>query len=148
MEETNNNNEQKTVCGLNENVYVGLMNLALVITQIGWIVSIVLWGVGRDKSELVKEQGKNVLNWVISWVIYSLILLFFGIGKIFTSLFSGMHGNYFGFGSLASYFENFSIFALTATAISIFLVVCPIIGALKGFDGQTWRYPLAIRFLK
>ncbi|KAA6328939.1 hypothetical protein EZS27_022208 [termite gut metagenome] len=135
MEEKNNNNEQKTVCGLNENVFVGLMNLALVITKIGWIVSIVLWAVGKDKSEFVQEQGKNVLNWIISWVIYSLILLFFGIGKV---IFSGMHGIYFGFGS----------FMVIAIGIFLFLVICPIIGALKGFNGQTWRYPLAIRFLR
>ncbi|KAA6342468.1 hypothetical protein EZS27_009798 [termite gut metagenome] len=146
--EEKNNNEQKTVCGLNENVYVGLMNLALVITQIGWIVSIVLWAVGKDKSEFVKIQGKNILNWIISWIIYSLILLFFGIGRFFTFLFSGMHTNHFGFGSFPGSFEGFFMLAPIAIAIAIFLVICPIIGALKGFNGETWRYPLAIRFLK
>jgi uncharacterized Tic20 family protein len=140
MEEGNSNNEQKIICGLNENVFVGLMNLALVFNNIGWVISIVLWGVGKDKSEFVKKQGENILNWIISWVIYGLILLFLGVGRVFMPLVIGIHGNSFGF----DFFKSF----LIVIAIAIFLFICPIIGALKGFKGKTWRYPLAIRFLR
>ena len=71
------------------------MNLIVLLPYIGWILSIVAWVVAKEKSEKIDKQGKNILNWMISYLLYaiaiSFILMFITIiGGILTLVVGGI----------------------------------------------------------
>ena len=78
----------------------------------------------RDGHPLVDDQGREALNFQISWTIYliaNFILFFTIIGAVIA----------------------IPIFFI----LPVFHVVCMIIAAIKANDGVAFRYPLCIRFL-
>jgi uncharacterized Tic20 family protein len=81
----------------------------------------VLWQTQKDKMPALDPHGKEVVNWMISETIYlvaSIILIFFLIGIILLPV------------------------------VALIGIIFPIIGGIKANNGELWRYPLAIRFLK
>ncbi|MCL2116796.1 MAG: DUF4870 domain-containing protein [Planctomycetaceae bacterium] len=113
---------QKT-WGMTEHTYCMLMHLSTLLSGSGFgiAVPIVLWAVNKDQSQVIDQHGKNVLNFIISMLIYafaSIPLTFVGIGIV------------------------------TLIAIAIVAIVFPIIAAVKANDGKYWPYPLCIRFFK
>lgn len=92
------------------------------ITGIGWLVGpLIVWLIKKDQYPLVDENGKEALNFQISMLIYSIVafLLVFVIIGIPLLI-----------------------------AIAIFDIVAPIIAGVKVNNGEQYRYPLTIRFLK
>ena len=105
--------------------YCMLMHLsqfAAIIVPFGGIaLPIIMWVTNKDKSSIIDQHGKNILNWMISFYIYVsisafLILLIVGI------------------------------FALIA--LSLFAVIFAIIGAIKANNKEIFNYPLSITFIK
>jgi uncharacterized Tic20 family protein len=87
----------------------------------GIIAPIVIWQAKKDEMPELDEHGKNAMNWLITWVLYmavSLVLAFVVVG-IPLLIVGGVLG-----------------------------VVFPILAAVKANEGQVWKYPLAIPFLK
>jgi uncharacterized Tic20 family protein len=87
----------------------------------GLILPIVLWQVKKDESPIIDQHGKNVTNWVISSAIYfavSAVLVFALIG------------------------------ILLLPVIALLSLIFSIVGGLKAKDGEVWKYPLTINFLK
>ncbi len=89
---------------------------------IGWIVvPLIIWLMKRDESPFVNEQGKEAINFQISFAIYLAIcgiLMFILIG--------------------------FPLAILLCLAQIILIVVA----ALQVKEGVSYRYPATIRFLK
>ncbi len=109
--------------GMNENTYGMLLHLSqlLSFSGAGIAVPIIMWAVNKDKSGTVDRHGKNVLNWLISELIYAigcavLCLVLIGIPL--------------------------------AVALVVIGIVFPIIGAVKANNGDEWKYPMSIAFLK
>lgn len=125
--------------GLHESSYLGLMNFLIFVPYVGWVVPLVLWIIGKDKSEKVNEQGKYILNWYISWFIFGIILL-----VAFLAFF--MPGIAGGIASPLSLII-FTFWPITLL-IGIMVVAFPIIGGINGLNGKTWKYPLSMRILK
>lgn len=105
------------VLGMDSNTYCLLMHLSQLVVTI--IVPIVLWVIAKDKSPMIDAQGKIILNWFLSALIYLIV---------------------FAFASLILVGIPF----LMATAIC--MIVFPIIAAVKASKGETWKYPLSIPF--
>jgi uncharacterized protein len=85
----------------------------------GLILPIVLWQLKKDQLPGIDAHGRNVVNWIISEIIYAAgcaILIFFFIG------------------------------IPMLVALGVLGVVFTIIGAIKANEGEIWRYPLSIRF--
>ena len=82
---------------------------------------LVLWLIKKDQDALVDATGKEVLNFQISAFIYGIVcaLLFF--------VFIGV---------------------ILLPILIIMVVVYTIIGAMKANEGQLYRYPFTIRFIK
>jgi len=82
----------------------------------------VIWMIQKDKSPFVEDQGKEALNFQITMGIagiVSLILIpLFGLG------------------------------VLLLLAVGVVDLVFIIIAAMKANEGQAYRYPFAIRFIK
>jgi hypothetical protein len=111
--------------GMEANQFCMLMHLSqfagLVVPMGGLILPIVMWTANKDKSDIVNQHGKNILNWIISSFIYlfvSIILTFLLIG----------------------------IPILIATVICS--LIFTIVGAVKANNGEVYKYPLSIPFLK
>jgi len=103
-------------------LFLHLSQLASVIVPLaGIILPIVLWQTQKEKMPALDAHGKMVVNWMISCVIYSIASVILMLVLI-------------GF--------------LLILGVAVLAVVFPIIGAIKANNGELWKYPLAIRFLK
>ncbi|WP_437185498.1 DUF4870 domain-containing protein [Planctomicrobium sp. SH668] len=90
------------------------------VPLLGFIAPIVIWQLKKDEFPALNAHGRNITNWMISVVIYSIIgfmLAFVLIGIPFLML-------------------------LVAVA-----VIFPIIGGIKASEGVAWKYPGTISFL-
>ena len=104
-------------------VVAHLSQLLDLVTGIGgFIVPLILWLTQRDKVLNMDEHGKQILNFQISALIYSIIC----IPLIFL----------FGLGILA------------LIALGLLVLIFPIINAIKASNGEPTYYPLSIQFLK
>lgn len=84
------------------------------------IAPLIIWLMKRDEYPFVMEQGKEVLNFQISLIVYGVvcfILMFVLVGMILLPL------------------------------LLIFALVLTIIGTIKANDGQHYRYPFIFRLL-
>jgi uncharacterized Tic20 family protein len=82
---------------------------------------LVLWLIKKDEDALVDANGKEVLNFQISAFIYGIVCALLALIVI-------------GF------------FLLPILIIGV--IVYTIIGAMKANEGQVYRYPFSIRFIK
>ncbi len=95
---------------------------AFIIPAVGNIVGpLILWQIKKDEYPFVDEQGKEALNFQISMTIYALI-------------------------SAVLIVVCIGVFLLVA--IAIVDLVFLLIAAVKTNNGQAYRYPLSIRFIK
>lgn len=87
----------------------------------GIIAPIVIWQTQKDEMPELDQHGKNAVNWIITFVI------FFCVFGLLSFVFIGIP------------------FLIVLLALN---VVFPIIAAVKANEGQVWRYPLSITFIK
>jgi uncharacterized Tic20 family protein len=98
----------------------------LVIPVVGCIVGpLIVWQIKKEEFPFVDEQGKEAVNFQISMSLYLLISAPIWILLSFVC-----------------------IGVLIPVAISIVDLVFLLIAAVKANDGQHYRYPLTIRFIK
>ena len=88
---------------------------------LGYAAPIVIWQIKKDELPELDAHGKNVVNWMISLLIYLcvsavLIVVIIGIPMLIV--------------------------------LGVLAIIFPIIGALKANNGEVWRYPLSISFFK
>ncbi|MDQ0063907.1 DUF4870 domain-containing protein [Paenibacillus harenae] len=82
---------------------------------------LIIWLIKKDQSPYVNAHGKESLNFQISILIYGLV------SAILWLVFIGI---------------------FVSIAVGIFWLVMTIIGTIRATEGQYYRYPLTIRFLK
>jgi uncharacterized Tic20 family protein len=99
----------------------GLSGLILSFALAHIVVPLVIWLVKRADSPEIDSTGKEVLNFQITYTIYSLIA-----------------------GALCFVLIGFLILPI----VLIVWLVCIIIAAVKTSNGETYRYPATIRFLQ
>lgn len=103
-------------------MFIHLSQLAsMAVPGAGVILPIVLWQIKKDEMPDIDAHGKNVANWIISLLIY-----------LFVS------------GLLCFVFIGF----LLLPVLVILSILFPILGGLKANNGEVWKYPMAISFLK
>jgi uncharacterized protein len=95
--------------------------LGTVAPIIGLAAPIVIWQMKKDEMPIIDVHGKNVMNWIISFVIYCAGSIVLAIVLIGIPL----------------------LLALAAVSI-----IFPIIGGIKANNGEVWQYPLSMKFLK
>jgi uncharacterized protein len=92
-----------------------------VVPLAGLVTPIIIWQLKKNDLPGLDIHGKNVVNWIISDLIY------IAIGYILCFVLIG-----------------FPILI----ALGIVSIVFPIIGGIKANNGEVWKYPLTIRFVK
>lgn len=112
----------KPLFGLTENSYLMLMHLSqllgLAIPLAGFVAPVIMWITNKDTNASVDLHGKNILNFTISYLIYSAVLAItiIGIPLLFV--------------------------------LGIVYIVFVVMAALKANNGEYWRYPFIIQFFK
>jgi len=98
----------------------------LVVPVVGCIIGpLIVWQIKKEEFPFVDEQGKEAVNFQISMSLYLLISAVIWIPLSF-----------------------FCIGVLIPAAISIVDLVFLLIAAVKANNGEHYRYPLTIRFIK
>lgn len=124
-----------------------------------FIFPIIIWSTNKDKSDYVNEQGKETINFQLSLFLYSLILAMIAIPTLLFIFFRNIN-----FSTITDWdnivfedlnFENNStlltvaIFAIVAFGFlkvaEFFLIIY---ASVKTSNGEDFKYPLNIRFLK
>lgn len=104
-------------------VLMHLSQLLNLVTGLGGlIVPLIIWVTQKDKVTHMDKQGKEVVNFQISMILFAFIaipcILLFGLG------------------------------ILMLIAIGIFNLIMPIIGGIKASNGEFFEYPFKINFIK
>lgn len=103
-------------------VITHLSQLANLFTGLGGlIIPLILWATQKDKVYQMDEQGKRIVNFQLSLLVYCIISIPFII--------------LFGLGILA------------LIVIGIISVIFPIINAIKSSNGESPTYPLSLNFI-
>ncbi len=94
----------------------------LVVPVVGCIIGpLVIWQIKKEEFTFVDEQGKEAVNFQISMLIYGIVaglLCFVCVGFVLLP------------------------------AVAVFDLIFLLIAAVKANDGEHYRYPLTIRFIK
>lgn len=123
-----------------------------------FIFPIIIWASARDKSEFVDEQGKQVINFQLSLFIYTLVLVLISIPTILFLIFSNTqftHNENSDFIVENLNFAEMSGGIIIAAIAFLFLCIMKaaeffiiIYAAVKTSQGNHYKYPLTISFLK
>lgn len=92
-----------------------------VIPFAGFVVPVVMWQMKKNEHPLIDAHGKNVANWLLSFLLYGVICWILALVLI------GL---------------------LFLWVLGILNIVFAIIGGLKANNGEVWAYPFTIRFFK
>ena len=99
-----------------------LLAFAGYIVPFGNIIGpLIMWLVKKDQSKYVNKHGKSSLNFEISITIYVLVAIILVFLLIGIPILIGL---------------------------GIFQLIVVIIASIKAYDGQFFKYPLTIEFLK
>jgi hypothetical protein len=118
-----------------------------------------IWSSKKDESEFIDFHGKQVLNFQLSMLLYTLVLAMIAIPIFIVTIFSSIPLNTIinenDFMDNHFSLENSSgiiIVALIAIFILIGLKVAEffliIYASIKASNGEKYRYPLTIPFIK
>lgn len=114
--------EKSLVSSNNWAMMIHLGQFAHGVAPLGGIVApILVWQLKKDEHPEIDEHGKNVVNWIVSQFLYSIVA-----------------------GILAFFIVGIPLLL----ALVIVSMIFPIIGAIKASNGIVWRYPGTIRFFK
>jgi len=121
-----------------------------------FIGPIVLWLTNKEKSTFVDAHGKQAINFQISILLYAIILGTISIPFFIFNMFDGI--NFIDFNGFHDFHINIGKPSpllyigggLGAIAIIGFILELLFIvqASLKARDGELYRYPLTINFLK
>ena len=113
------NDEPPLITGSDDKLWIVLSHLSIFL-GVGIVLPLIVYLVKKNESEAITYHAKEALNFHISVLIYSIacfLLTFIVIGIL-----------------------GFIVLALAC-------LVLPIIAAIKGADGEAYRYPFTIRLV-
>lgn len=92
-----------------------------IVPILGLVVPVLIWQLKKTELPGLDVHGKIAMNWLISLILYAVIS---------------------------------ALLILVLVGIPMLIALClisiifPIIGGIKANNGEAWRYPLSIEFLK
>lgn len=121
-----------------------------------FIGPIVLWVTNKDKSDFIDKNGRQAINFQLSILLYTLIVALLTVPFFVFNLlghfnfidFNGLDGLHISIGkpSPLLYFGGFlGALAIVGFIIELLLII---IASLKAQNGEVYRYPITIDFIK
>lgn len=115
------------------------------------ILPLILWQSLKTRSQFLDEQGKEAVNFNISYALYIFIISLTAIplflGRIFRNGWNHDHSHWdwsFDIGDLFGIFG----FASFAGIIGLIQLALIILAAVKANKGEAYKYPFTIKFIK
>ena len=115
------------------------------------ITPLIAWQTLKDRSPFLDEQGKEAINFNLSYTLYVFILSIALIPLFYKSFFTNFNSfNNFQLNLDLSRNNLFSIMGLGSISVILYLVGISliIIAALKAKEGESYKYPFTIKFIK
>lgn len=124
-----------------------------------YIFPIILWSTKKEESEFVNHHGKQVLNFQLSLLLYSLVLLIIAIPSFLISIFKDvsfkalLNQNDFDL-SIFNFEANIGFLTVGLICLLVFglLKVAEffliIYASIKTSNGEKYKYPITIPFIK
>jgi len=126
-------NHQKNIA-----TFIHLSTFSRFIIPFGnFIGPITLWVANKDKSEFIDNHGKQAINFQISILLYVLILAALTIPFFLFNIITGI--DFLHFSQVFDFHMDFR------KASPLFYIIG---ASLKARDGELYKYPLTINFLK
>ena len=104
----------------------GLAGFVIPVVISGIIAPLIVWQIKKDEHPFIDEHGKEAVNFQISISLYMVI----GIVACLVTCIGAV------------------LIPFLAVALGIFDLVFLLIAALKANNGEHYRYPICIRFIK
>ncbi|PWK17273.1 DUF4870 domain-containing protein [Xanthomarina spongicola] len=145
-------NHQKNIA-----TFIHLSTFSRFIIPLGnFIGPLILWIANKDKSEFVDDHGKQAINFQISILLYAIVLgmitipffifnLFNGLDFIDINTFDSIHLSLTKPSPLLYITGGLGFIAFTGFILELVFIVK---ASLAAKDGEYYKYPLTINFLK
>lgn len=145
-------NHQKNIA-----TFIHLSTFSRFIIPLGnFIGPLILWIANKDKSEFVDTHGKQAINFQISILLYAIILgmitiplfifnLFNGLDFIDIDTFDSIHLSLTKPSPLLYITGGLGFLAVIGFILELVFIVK---ASLAAKDGENYKYPLTINFLK
>ena len=149
--ETNSNN--------NTAALINLSTLTQYFIPFGnFIFPVMIWSSLKNKSEYINKQGKETINFQLSLFLYMVVLCLIAVPILFVTVLQNIDFRSFNNGNFVLenlHLGNISgIVAVAITAIVAFVMMkvaeffLIIYAAVKTSNGEDFKYPLTIPFIK
>jgi len=118
------------------------------------ITPLIAWQTLKDRSLFLDEQGKEAVNFNISYTLYifliSIIFVPFAIGSFFNRRNNYINWNNFNFNFDLDMHNMFGFLSFGSLAGIIYIIgiALVIIASIKAREGQNYTYPFTIKFIK
>jgi len=110
---------------------------------LGFLPSLIIWLVFKDRGAKTNVEAKEALNWQITWIAASIVL------NILIGIISGIWlATINTFEGLATYATVSGLLGFIGFLPYLINFVLSIIGGIKVNGGGSYRYPVAIRLIK
>lgn len=116
------------------------------------IVPLIVWQTLKDRSRFLDEQGKEAVNFNISYTLYIFILGLSILPFVFGSFINHMR-HYDDFNFNFNFSDGSGLFGFLGlgaliTLVGLVKIALIIIAALKSKEGENYKYPFTIKFIK
>ena len=114
------------------------------------ITPLILWQTLKDRDQFLDEHGKEAVNFNLSYGLYLFILSASFIPFFFTNFFNAFNNlDHIDFGVDIGYgIFSFLGVASIVSIIGLIKIALIVLASLKANKGETYRYPLTIKFIK
>ncbi len=111
------------------------------------LAPLVVWLAKRHDSAFLDDQGKEALNFNLTFAAAAFSVFLFGFAFVYVAMASAM-GRDSTHVAAGSVFFLVVVSALIALALAGGHLILMIVAAVKANDGAAYRYPLSIRFVR
>lgn len=124
-----------------------------------YILPLIIWSANKEKSDFVNHQGKQALNFQLSILLYSLVFIIIAIPTFIIWLINliqqyDLENKHLEFHDIFTT-QNITGFVMIGIVAIIFFAVIKlaeffliIYAAFKSADGELYKYPITINFIK
>jgi len=140
----------------NENTNAFLIHISAfagLLFPFGHIITpLIAWQTLKDRSAFLDEQGKEAVNFNISYTLYifllSLTFIPFALGSIFRNHHNSINFNHFNFDFDFDHIFGFIGLGTITGLVYLIGIALVIIASIKARDGENYKYPFTIKFIK
>jgi uncharacterized protein len=119
------------------------------------IAPLIIWSANKKRSYFIDKNGKQVLNFQLSMLLYLVIMILifvpFGINfgfNMFELINTNTSNNYKEFVSFGGTIGILIVITILNCILLLLDLITSIIGTIKARKGKIFKYPLSIKFIK